>query len=81
MSLIKRIKLIPDWKEAWKFFSVQLAFVMIFLDILQANMPQLQPFLPDKWVSYISLAIIVTRLIHQNVKAFEKVTTDAADKS
>lgn len=81
MRLIKRVKLIPDWKEAWKFFSVQLAFVMLFLDILQSNMPELQPFLPDKWVSCISLAIIVTRLIHQNVKAFEKVITDAADKS
>lgn len=68
-----KIEVIPNWREAWKFFSVQLATAMIFIEILQDNLPGLQPYLPEGWVKWISLAIIVGRLLHQNVKAVNEV--------
>ncbi len=62
---VKKIKLVDDWKQSWKFLSVQLASALVVLEVLQENMPALQQYLPEGWVKYIGLAIVIGRIIQQ----------------
>jgi hypothetical protein len=61
-----KVKLIDDWKDSWKFFSVQLAAALALLDTAYEYLPAVQTYLPDGWVKWIALAIIVGRVIKQN---------------
>ncbi len=64
------MKLISNWRQAWKLNSVQAATLLAFLSALQANvLPQVQGLIPaDLWpyvTGAIALAIIVLRLRDQ----------------
>ena len=61
-----KVKLIDDWKDSWKFLSVQLAAALALLDIAYEYLPAVQTYLPEGWVKWIALAIIVGRVIKQN---------------
>lgn len=65
---MKKLELIPDWRKAYKFFSVQLALILIIVDVLQTHLPTLQSYLPEGWVKWISLAIILGRILQQTTK-------------
>lgn len=58
-------QLVSDWKQSWKYFSVQLTTIMIVLQVLEENLPAVQAYLPEGWVKYIGLAILVGRVIQQ----------------
>ena len=62
------MKLIPDWKQAWTFFSVQLAAAIALLDVAYEYLPALQSYLPDGWVKWMALAIIAARVVNQRDK-------------
>lgn len=57
--------LIEDWKQSWKFLSVQLAAALALLDVAYEYLPAAQSYLPEGWVKWIALAIIVARVIKQ----------------
>lgn len=59
------LKPIPDWKDAWKFFTVQLAAVLALLDVAYEYLPAAQAYFPEGWVKWVALAIIVARIINQ----------------
>lgn len=59
------MKLIPDWKAAWRFMSVQLAAAMALLGTAYEYLPAVQTYLPEGWVKWFALAIILARLIQQ----------------
>ena len=59
------MKLIPEWKSAWTFFSVQLAAVLALLDMAYEYLPAIQTYLPEGWVKWFALAIIVGRVLKQ----------------
>lgn len=65
------MKLIPDWKLAWRFMSVQAGVLLALLSGVQAEvLPLVTPLFPaDKW-PYVSgglaLAVVVLRLIAQD---------------
>lgn len=61
-----KVKLIDDWKDSWKFLSVQLAAALALLDTAYEYLPAVQTYLPEGWVRWIALAIIVGRVIKQN---------------
>lgn len=61
-----KVKLIDDWKDSWKFLSVQLAAALALLDTAYEYLPAVQTYLPEGWVKWIALAIIVGRIIKQN---------------
>ena len=61
-----KVKLIDDWKDSWKFLSVQLAAALALLDTAYEYLPAVQTYLPEGWVKWIALAIIVGRAIKQN---------------
>lgn len=64
------MKLISNWRQAWRLNSVQAATLLAFLSMLQANvLPQVQALIPADLWPYVSgaiaLAIIVLRLRDQ----------------
>ncbi len=60
-----KVKLIEDWKQSWKFLSVQLAAAQALLDVAYEYLPAVQSYLPEGWVRWIALTIIVARVIKQ----------------
>lgn len=71
------MKLIPDWKLAWRFMSVQAAVLLALLSGIQGEvLPLVAPLFPaDQW-PYISggiaLAIVLLRLVSQDGLAVER---------
>ncbi|OGB19474.1 MAG: hypothetical protein A2W72_01560 [Burkholderiales bacterium RIFCSPLOWO2_12_67_14] len=64
------MKLIPDYRLAWRFLSVQAAVLLSVLSGIQADvLPLVQPLVPaDKWPwvsGGLALAIIVLRVLDQ----------------
>lgn len=64
-KVVKKPELIPDWKDSWKFLSVQLAGVIALLDTAYEHLPIVQQYLPEGWVKWFAIAIIVARVIKQ----------------
>lgn len=67
---MKLPRLIPEWRLAWRFTSVQAALVLAFLSMVQAEvLPIVQPIVPAKHWPLVSgglaLAIVVLRLLAQ----------------
>lgn len=63
-------RLIPHWRRAWRFMSVQAAALLALLSMLQADvLPYLQPVIDPRHWPYVtaglSLAIVLLRLIAQ----------------
>jgi hypothetical protein len=66
------MKLIPDWRLAWKFLSVQAAVLLALLSGIQGEvLPLFAPLFPDHvwpWVSGgLALTIVVLRLVAQDL--------------
>ena len=64
---MKRSFLIPDWRLAWRFVSVQAALLLAFLSMAQSDvLPLLSPLFPVQvwpWVSGgFALVIVLLRL-------------------
>jgi len=64
-----KAKLIEDWKQSWKFLSVQLAAALALLDVAYEYLPAVQSYLPEGWVKWMALSIIVARVIKQRKDA------------
>lgn len=60
-----KVKLIEEWKKAYKFFTVQLAALLVLLDVAYEYLPAVQSYLPEGWVKWLALAIIVARVVKQ----------------
>lgn len=62
--------LIPDWRLAWRFLSVQAAMLLAVLSAVQTEvLPLLSPLFPDHvwpWVSGgLAMAVVLLRLVAQ----------------
>jgi hypothetical protein len=71
------MKLIPDWRLAWRFLSVQAAVLLALLSGIQGEvLPLIAPLFPDHQWPYISgglaLTIVVLRLIAQDTLTAER---------
>lgn len=71
------MKLIPDWKLAWRFMSVQAAVLLALLSGIQGDvLPLVAPLFPDRYWPYVSggiaLAIVVLRMVSQDGLAVER---------
>jgi hypothetical protein len=52
------MRLIPDWKEAWKWFSVQAFAVIIALPAVWLALPaDVKAMVPDGWERWIVIAV------------------------
>lgn len=59
------MQLIPEWKRAWRLWSVKLSALIVALSLLEPSLPQLREALPDHWYSYLAGAVIVARVLVQ----------------
>lgn len=64
------MRFIPDWHQAWKWFSVQAFAIIIALPVIWAAMPaDVKSYLPDEWKPWIMVALaaagILGRLVDQ----------------
>lgn len=60
-----RLALIEDWKRAYKLLTVQLAALLLALDVAYDYLPAIQQYLPADWVRWMALAILLGRVIRQ----------------
>lgn len=61
------MKLIENWKQAGRFYTVKIAGVMILLDFAYEYLPVMQTFLPESWVRWVGLALIIARILRQQL--------------
>lgn len=66
------MKLIPNWKKAWKFTSVQVAALLTVLAFLQASLPDLQTLISADIYAYVNfglgLLVILARIWKQSME-------------
>ena len=66
-----RIRLISDWRRAWRFHSVRLAGVLAGLSSLQEWLPQAQQHLPPQTFARITLLVSALIVVVRIVKQFQ----------
>lgn len=57
--------LIDDWKRAWRLLSVQVAAVLIALELAGDYLPEIKEYLGDDYARWMGLAVIVARVVRQ----------------
>lgn len=57
--------LIENWRSAWRMLSVQVAALLALVAAAYDYLPVLQTYLPEGWIKYAALLVIVARLIKQ----------------
>jgi hypothetical protein len=66
---MKKPTLIPEWKQAWKFFSVQVGIIFAIAAGLYAELPALREYLSPETFARLSgilaFVAIVARIIKQ----------------
>lgn len=65
------MKLVPDWRKAWSWFSVQALAVIMVLPIVWVGLPgDVKAWVPPSWQFWIFIVLgaagIVGRVIDQN---------------
>lgn len=73
------MKLIANWRKAWRMYSIQLSALIVALASLETFLPQLQPLVPPKVYAGIGLAVIVARIVQQAKVAVESSHADPKD--
>lgn len=57
--------LIENWKSAYKYLTVQLATGLLLLSQAYEYLPMLKDYVPQNYVMYVSIAIIIARIVAQ----------------
>ena len=65
------IKLIDNWKQCYKFLTVQISVLLGLIATAYEYIPMMKDYLPDGWVKYAFIAVIVARIINQSAKDAE----------
>ena len=60
---------VDDWKQAWKWFSVQGLIALSIAPVVYENFDFVQDFVPATWYHYtmgaLGLATLISRLVKQ----------------
>lgn len=59
------MKLIPEWKRAYRYLTVQAAAGLALISAAYDYLPAVREYMPEGWVKYAALVIIVVRLLQQ----------------
>ena len=60
-----RPSLVPGWRQAYRWLSVQVALLVAIIGTVEASWPDLAALLPDGWARWGAVAVIVARIIRQ----------------
>lgn len=61
-------KLIENWQHCYKFLTVQLSAIFAIVAAAYEYLPMMKEYLPDGWMKYAFLMIIIVRIINQSGK-------------
>lgn len=66
------MRFVPDWKQAWKWFSMQVYAVIFALPIVWMGLPpDVKAMVPDGWEPWIFVVLAIAgglgRVIDQNL--------------
>lgn len=66
--------LVPDWRQAWRWFSVQALAVVMALPLVWLGLPaDVKAWVPQSWHIWIFVLLggagIIGRVVDQNAKA------------
>ena len=75
----RKIKLIPNWRKAWRFYSTQAAAGLVALSALQEWLPQAQQVLPPQTFARVTLLVSGLIIVLRIVKQFNE--SDDEDKT
>ena len=67
-----KIKLIENWKQCHKFLTVQLSVLLAIVATAYEYLPMMKDHLPEGWMKYAFLIIIIARIISQSAKDEQK---------
>lgn len=59
-----KLRLVPDWRHAWRFLSVQLAAVIALLATAYDYLPAIRDYVPEGWVKWAAILIIAARVMN-----------------
>ena len=62
-----KLRLVPDWRHAWRFLSVQLAAVIALLATAYDYLPAIRDYVPEGWVKWAASLIIAARVMNQRL--------------
>ncbi len=62
-----KLRLVPDWRHAWRFLSVRLAAVIALLATAYDYLPAIRDYVPEGWVKWAALLIIAARVMNQRL--------------
>jgi hypothetical protein len=71
------MKLIEEWRKAYKYMTVQLATVLVLVSTAYDYLPAVQTYLPEGWVKWVAIAIIIARIVKQKDVATNATTSQA----
>jgi len=60
-----KLKLIPDWRQAWTYLSIHATVLLGLLAAAYDYLPAIRTYMPDGWVKWGAVIIIAARLIQQ----------------
>lgn len=60
-----KLKLIPDWRNAWTFLSIHAAMLLGLLAAAYDYLPAIREYFPAGWVKWAAILIIAARLMQQ----------------
>lgn len=63
------MKLIEDWKTAYRYLTVQLAALLTLLAGLYEYFPQAREYLDPAWIKYVGPVLLIARVIQQSKPA------------
>ena len=63
---------IPEWRQAWRFLSVQAAAALALLAAAYDYLPAVREYLPDGWMKWAALLVIAARIMNQKTAGAEK---------
>ena len=64
-------RLVPGWRQAYRWLSVQLSLLLALLATAEATWPDVAAALPDGWARWVGIAIVVARVIRQTPRPAE----------
>lgn len=65
------MKLVPNWRQSWRMYSMWLSAAIVGLATLETFMPELQQYLPPKVYAALGAAVMVARIVQQAKLAVE----------
>lgn len=74
------MKLVKNWRQAWRMYSMWGSALIVFLAALQTFMPELQEMLPPKVYAGLGIFVMAARVVQQAKLAVQEAANADADK-